>query len=158
MMHPPFDAVLAWSTAVLVLLCSFASVSQADVRFTEPPAGANLTAGQIDVRWEDSGIKPPISELTQYTLSLMVGGNDNQDMVCIFVDDLSLVRLRSSHLLSATCVDVSVRGNFHGRGHCSWHHTRGHCCRCTEWLVSIQRHARTTIEALLTSHVLASSE
>jgi hypothetical protein len=83
MMHSPLGAVPGWTAAVLVLLCCFASVSQADVRFTEPSAGANLTAGQIDVRWEDSGISPPISELTQYTLSLMVGGNDNADMVCL---------------------------------------------------------------------------
>jgi hypothetical protein len=82
-MHSPFTGALGWTTAVLVLLCSFASLSQADVRFTEPSAGANLTAGQIDVRWDDSGIDPPISELTQYTLSLMVGGNDDADMVCL---------------------------------------------------------------------------
>jgi hypothetical protein len=83
MMHSPSNALSGWTTAVFVLLCGFASVSQADVRFTEPSAGANLTAGQIDVRWEDSGISPPISELTQYTLSLMVGGNDDADMVCL---------------------------------------------------------------------------
>jgi hypothetical protein len=82
-MHSPFDGPLGWTTALLVLLCSFASLCQADVRFTEPSAGANLTAGQIDVRWEDSGIDPPISELTQYTLSLMVGGNEDADMVCL---------------------------------------------------------------------------
>jgi hypothetical protein len=82
-MHSPFDGTWGWTTvAIVVLLCSFATVSQADVRFTEPSAGANLTAGRIDVRWEDSGIDPPISELTQYTLSLMVGGNDDANMVC----------------------------------------------------------------------------
>lgn len=58
------------------------SLVLADVEFTEPAAGANLNAGQIDVQWKDSGISPPISELTQYTLSLMVGGNDLNDMVC----------------------------------------------------------------------------
>ena len=87
MMHSPFCAVSGWTTAVLVLVCSFASISQADIRFTEPSAGDNLKAGQIDVRWEDSGISPPISELTQYTLSLMVGGNDDQDMVCLVLTD-----------------------------------------------------------------------
>jgi hypothetical protein len=83
MMRSPSDGVPRWATVALVLICSFASISQADVRFTEPSAGANLAAGQIDVRWEDSGISPPISELTQYTLSLMVGGNDDADMVCL---------------------------------------------------------------------------
>lgn len=93
MMHSPFDGSLGWVTAVLVLLCTFASLGQADVRFTEPSAGANLTAGQIDVRWEDSGIDPPISELTQYTLSLMVGGNDNANMVCLMSSWLSSYRM-----------------------------------------------------------------
>jgi len=83
MMHSPSNPLSGWATALLVLLCSFASIGQADVRFTEPSAGANLTAGQIDVRWEESGISPPISELTQYTLSLMVGGNDDAGMVCL---------------------------------------------------------------------------
>ena len=93
MIHLHSYAVSGWVTAALVLLCSLASVSQADVRFTEPSAGANLTAGQIDVRWEDSGISPPISELTQYTLSLMVGGNDDADMVCLISSRLATRRL-----------------------------------------------------------------
>jgi hypothetical protein len=100
MIHLHSYAVSGWVTAALVLLCSLASVSQADVRFTEPLAGANLTAGQIDVRWEDSGISPPISELTQYTLSLMVGGNDNADMVCLMSSQLATRRLELTYLSS----------------------------------------------------------
>lgn len=73
-------AASAWANEVL-LIAICAPLALADVKFTEPSAGTNLTAGQIDVRWEDSGISPPISELTQYTLSLMVGGNDDGDMV-----------------------------------------------------------------------------
>jgi len=127
-MHSPFRAVSGCTTAALVLLCSFASISQADVRFTEPSAGANLTAGQIDVRWEDSGISPPISELTQYTLSLMVGGNDDNDMVCLVLTDSPLVRPQSSLRCLATPVDFPVGGYVHGRELCSRDYTRGNCC------------------------------
>ncbi|GAB7323997.1 hypothetical protein MBLNU13_g07401t1 [Cladosporium sp. NU13] len=70
----------AWAKTVAVVVTVFTSLTLADVEFTVPAAGANITAGQIDVQWEESGIKPLISELTQYTLSLMVGGNDLNDM------------------------------------------------------------------------------
>lgn len=73
-------AVSAWAKSVTLVVTVFTSLTLADVEFTEPAAGANLTAGQIDVQWKDSGISPLISELTQYTLSLMVGGNDLNDM------------------------------------------------------------------------------
>jgi len=59
----------------------FASWTLADVEFTSPNAGGFVPAGTIDVQWHDSGISPPISELTQFTLSLMVGGNEDADMV-----------------------------------------------------------------------------
>lgn len=65
-----------------MVVAMFTTLALADVKFIEPSAGANLTAGQIEVRWEDSGTNTPISELTQYTLSLMVGGNDLDNMVC----------------------------------------------------------------------------
>ena len=81
MMRFPLFSAPAWVSPVF-LFSVFASVGFADVRFTEPSAGANLTAGEISVQWEESGVSPPISELTQYTLSLMVGGNDDSDMVC----------------------------------------------------------------------------
>lgn len=80
-MRSSFVAGSTWARTVALVVAVFASLTLADVEFTEPAAGANLTAGQIDVQWKDSGITPPISELTQYTLSLMVGGNDLDDMV-----------------------------------------------------------------------------
>lgn len=89
-------AASAWANAVLLLVI-YAPLGLADVKFTEPSAGANLTAGQIDVRWEDSGISPPIAELTQYTLSLMVGGNDDGDMVRPHQTQRSKVEADSSH-------------------------------------------------------------
>ena len=71
----------AWARTVAVVVTVFTSLTLADVEFTAPASGANITAGQIDVQWEESGISPLISELTQYTLSLMVGGNNLNDMV-----------------------------------------------------------------------------
>lgn len=65
-------------------MLSFTSFAWADVKFLQPEAGGNLKAGLIDVKWEDSGVSPPISELTQYTLSLMVGGNEDSEMVGLF--------------------------------------------------------------------------
>jgi hypothetical protein len=77
-----------WARTATLVVAVFASLTLADVEFTEPAAGANLTAGQIDVQWKESGINPLISELTQYTLSLMVGGNDLDDMVSLPVAKL----------------------------------------------------------------------
>lgn len=51
-----------------------------DVEFTSPAAGANVEVGTIDVQWQDSGTDPSILDLTAYTLSLMVGGNQNKTM------------------------------------------------------------------------------
>ena len=96
----------AWAKALVLVVTVFASLALADVEFTEPAAGANLTAGQIDVQWKDSGISPPISELTQYTLSLMVGGNDLNDMVSLLSAELHV----ASKLMSwvATCGHLRV--------------------------------------------------
>lgn len=58
-----------------------ASFAVADVEFVSPNAGGFVPVGTIDVQWKDSGISPPISELTQFTLSLMVGGNEDSEMV-----------------------------------------------------------------------------
>lgn len=81
-MRVPFSKSQACGLAIrLCLVLSFASCTLADVKFVQPEAGGNLKAGLIEVKWEDSGISPPISELTQYTLSLMVGGNKDSEMV-----------------------------------------------------------------------------
>lgn len=53
----------------------------ADVKFTAPAAGANVAVGTIDVQWEDSGISPPLSSLTAYSLLLVTGGNADDQMV-----------------------------------------------------------------------------
>ena len=53
----------------------------ADVEFTTPAAGDEVAVGTIGVAWKDSGKVPLITDLTQYTLALMVGGNDDDNMV-----------------------------------------------------------------------------
>ncbi|KAH9834377.1 beta-1,6-glucan boisynthesis protein-like protein [Teratosphaeria destructans] len=61
----------------------FADFSHADVQFTAPSAGQNVPAGTIDVEWKDSGDAPSIQDLTGFTLSLMVGGNDDGHMLAL---------------------------------------------------------------------------
>ncbi|KAF2772870.1 hypothetical protein EJ03DRAFT_172426 [Teratosphaeria nubilosa] len=61
----------------------FANFSCADVQFTTPSAGQNVAAGTIDVEWKDSGNAPGIQDLTGFTLSLMVGGNDDGHMLAL---------------------------------------------------------------------------
>lgn len=56
----------------------------ADVEFTSPIAGADVPVGSITARWKDSGLSPPIADLTLYTLNLMVGGNEAGNMVRLF--------------------------------------------------------------------------
>ena len=55
----------------------------ADVEFTSPAAGASVPAGTIDVAWQESGIAPAITDLTAYTLVLMVGGNNDGDQLAL---------------------------------------------------------------------------
>ena len=64
--------------ALAIIICSFVN---ADVEFTTPAAGADVPVGTIDVRWKESGTGTPIVELTQYTLALMAGGNEEDNML-----------------------------------------------------------------------------
>jgi hypothetical protein len=54
----------------------------ADVQFTSPAAGASIPAGAITVQWTESGDAPSISQLSSYTLTLMVGGQTDDTAVC----------------------------------------------------------------------------
>ena len=65
---------------MLIRLCTFAALifpfAYADVKFTSPAAGATFPAGsQITVTWADSGVAPPLSSLSGYSILLMVGGD-----------------------------------------------------------------------------------
>ena len=54
----------------------------ADVEFTQPKAGATLEGGStITIKWEDSGDKPRIKDLTTYEIFLCAGGNEVADYV-----------------------------------------------------------------------------
>ena len=53
----------------------------ADVNFTNPAAGATISAGNLNVEWKESGIAPLISDLATFQLYLMSGGNDADVMV-----------------------------------------------------------------------------
>lgn len=55
----------------------------ADVQFTSPAAGAQIAAGTINVEWRESKIAPSIQDLTAYTLVLMVGGNEDGNMLAL---------------------------------------------------------------------------
>ena len=61
--------------AILPFLFTFAN---ADVEFVTPAAGASIVGGgkTLSVTWKESGVQPPISSLTSYTLFLCAGGND----------------------------------------------------------------------------------
>ncbi|KAH7064091.1 beta-1,6-glucan boisynthesis protein-like protein [Paraphoma chrysanthemicola] len=59
--------------AALTALVPFVS---AGVSFTSPKAGATLTAGTaIEVKWEDDGDSPKLTDLLTYELFLVAGGN-----------------------------------------------------------------------------------
>ena len=53
----------------------------ADVQFASPAGNAHVEVPNIGVTWRESGKAPSISDLTTYTLSLMVGGNEEDNMV-----------------------------------------------------------------------------
>nr|POE46824.1 hypothetical protein CFP56_00156 [Quercus suber] len=65
----------------LGIISALSSLASADVDFTVPAAGAAIPAGTINVAWQDSGTSPMLQDLTQYTLDLMVGGNDAGQML-----------------------------------------------------------------------------
>lgn len=77
--------MLRWSfvcCCYLLVLTSLTTIVHADVDFVAPAAGNDIAVGgPINVQWKDSGIAPSIAELTQYTLALYVGGNEDGNMV-----------------------------------------------------------------------------
>jgi len=62
----------------LVAVAALLPYVDAGVTFTSPKAGASLTAGRaIDVKWEDDGESPKLTELLTYELFLCAGGNED---------------------------------------------------------------------------------
>lgn len=68
-------------TLVALLSLILLPTALADVQFTIPAAGAVVDAGTISVSWQESNIAPPITNLGAYSLLLMTGGNNDEDMV-----------------------------------------------------------------------------
>ncbi|KAK5127764.1 hypothetical protein LTR85_004880 [Meristemomyces frigidus] len=64
------------STITLLAAATITPSALAYPVFSTPAAGASVPAGTISVAWTDSG-SPAISTLTTYTLTLIVGGNDD---------------------------------------------------------------------------------
>lgn len=73
-LHAPF--AMSRLLLPLVVVAALAPYAHAAVKFTSPTAGAVLTAGQsIDVKWEDDGESPKLTDLLTFELFLCAGGN-----------------------------------------------------------------------------------
>lgn len=68
------------STAALLTLF-FSPTALADVEFTVPAAGAEIPAGPITITFTEGAGSPSISQLSTYTLSLIVGGNEDTNQI-----------------------------------------------------------------------------
>lgn len=70
----------------LVALAALAPLASAGISFTEPAAGAKLTAGTaLTVKWKEGGEGPSISDLQSYQLFLMAGGNEATEQIQLAV-------------------------------------------------------------------------
>lgn len=65
------------------LLTALVALAFADVQFVTPSAGNSVAGGgkSLSVTWKESGVKPPISSFTTYTLFLCAGGNEFESQV-----------------------------------------------------------------------------
>jgi hypothetical protein len=61
---------------LLTLLAALSPFAAAGITFSSPAAGATVPAGTVTITWADDSTSPSISELSTYTLQLIVGGND----------------------------------------------------------------------------------
>lgn len=64
-----------------VLAAALAPAVLADVKFLTPKAGSSIPVGTISVTWEDSGDSPSLDALAAYTITVMLGGNGEDDVV-----------------------------------------------------------------------------
>lgn len=68
----------------LTLLAALASSAIADVEFVTPAAGSTVAGAKtLSVTWKESGVEPPITSFTTFTLFLVAGGDDVESQVCI---------------------------------------------------------------------------
>jgi hypothetical protein len=66
-----------------LVTATFAACALAAPKITSPAAGASLPVGggAITVEWEDDGEAPKLSQLSSFTLQLVVGGNTDANSV-----------------------------------------------------------------------------
>ena len=63
-------------TSALLACSLLAHFSFADVSFSSPAAGQEITGTTIEVKFTDGPDDPPLADFTTYTLQLCAGGND----------------------------------------------------------------------------------
>jgi len=66
-----------------LLAAAFSPLVLAGFKFTSPVAGAQIPSGAVTVKWVDDGTAPALSTLSTYTMYLMVGGNEDTNMVSV---------------------------------------------------------------------------
>jgi len=66
-----------------LITATLAACAFAAPKITSPAAGASLpvSGGSITVEWEDDGAAPKVSQLSSFTLQLIVGGNTQATQV-----------------------------------------------------------------------------
>lgn len=68
----------------LILLAVLVTSAIADVEFVTPAAGSTVAGAKtLSVSWKESGVKPPLTSFTTYTLFLVAGGDKVESQVCI---------------------------------------------------------------------------
>jgi hypothetical protein len=105
--------LLALPSTLLALL---PAIVFGDVEFTVPIAGADVDVGTINVNWTESGHAPPITSLMAYTLLLMTGGDEEDNMastrsceICTKYDAQHLTRFLSIARIVNLCVARELR-------------------------------------------------
>lgn len=67
-------------------LAALAPLVSAGIKFTSPAAGETVKAGTaIEIEWEEGGTGPKISDLTTYTLTLVGGGQEDDEQQTVYV-------------------------------------------------------------------------
>jgi hypothetical protein len=66
-----------------LVTATLAACALAAPKITSPAAGASIPVGggAITVEWEDDGKAPKLSQLSSFTLQLVVGGNTDANSV-----------------------------------------------------------------------------
>jgi hypothetical protein len=60
---------------ILSLLSVFLPFVFADVEFVAPAAGDSIPGLTLSIQWQDSGLDPPLTDLSTYQMFLCAGGN-----------------------------------------------------------------------------------